>query len=170
MLDTYLKVQPNGQPSISHRLNISWLPIESTDSKFPPATEDSAVVVLSSRPYIPKSSESDPEALAVLMYVDLRLSLPLSPSSTIKWAFAGIRHTLRTGPHPRYRWDHFVDSHPSAVEDVGETVLMRDQETGLEKEVEAGVGVNPETGREERYFEAWRSVFPHPCDLNITQL
>ena len=136
-------ILPNGKPSVSTRVSISW----------PPAlpAEDSSVLVLSSCPY---KSKSDSSALPFLLYLDLRLSLPLSLSSKITWAFAGIRHTLQLDPHPRFRWDHIIDSRNgmegSDTVDEGETVVSHNHE------VETGIGWNPETNRVERYEELWR--------------
>jgi hypothetical protein len=139
-------ILPNGKPSISTRVSISWPPA-------PPA-EDSSVLVLSSCPY---KSKSDSIAPPFLLYLDLRLSLPLSPSSKITWAFAGIRHTLQLNPHPRFRWDHIIDSRNgmegSDTVDEGETVVSHNHE------VETGIGWNPETNRVERYEELWRYRF-----------
>lgn len=126
-----------GEPFISVRDSIAWIP--ST-----PPFEDSDVLVLSSR------STSPGDVGATLFYLDLRLSLPLSRSSKIHWGLAGLRHTLSTSPF-RHRWDHTtVDSRGDGVADEGE-VLRRD---GIE--VETGIGLNPATGRRERYEEIWR--------------
>lgn len=141
---------PNGGPSVSTRVSISWPPAL--------ATEDSSVLVLSSSPYY--KSTSDPNALPFLLYLDLRLSLPLSPSSQITWAFAGIRHTLQVDPHPKFRWDHFIDSRKgkegSDTVDEGETIVSRDATSGHNIEIETGVGWNPDAGRLQRYEEVWR--------------
>jgi hypothetical protein len=142
-MDLESAVLSNGKPSASTRVSISWLPA-------PPA-EDSSVLVLSSCPYKSKSG------LPFLLYIDLRLSLPLSPSSRITWAFAGVRHTLHTEPHPKFRWDHFIDSRKglegSDTVDEGETVVSRGP---TQVEVETGLGWNPENHRLERYEELWR--------------
>lgn len=136
-----------GKPSVSARVSISWPPA--------PPIEDSSVLVLSSSPY----RYTSPTALPFLLYLDLRLSLPLSPSSQITWGFAGIRHTLQVDPHPKFRWDHFIDSRKGRegrdTVDEGETIVLRDAITGENVEVEAGVGWNPDAGRVQRYEEVW---------------
>lgn len=141
-------ILPGGKPSTSTRVSLSWPPA-------PPA-EDLSVLVLSSRPY---KSTSDLNALPFVLYLDLRLSLPLSLSSQITWAFAGIRHTLQVDPHPRFRWDHFIDSRKgnegSDVVDEGEMIASLDATTGQDIETETGVGWNPEAGRVQRYEEVW---------------
>lgn len=140
-------VLPNAKPSVSTRVSISWPPA--------PPYEDSSVLVLNSCSY-----ESAAKGLPFLLYLDLRLSLPVSSSSKITWAFAGLRHTLRTGHHPKFRWDHFIDSRrgmeSNDAVDEGEAVISNDPATGNEIEVETGVGWNPESGRLQKYEEVWR--------------
>lgn len=126
-----------GEPFISIRESIAWIPLT-------PPFEDSDVLVLSSR------STSPGGVGATLFYLDLRLSLPLSGSSTINWGFAGLRHTLSTSP-VRHRWDHgSIDSRNDGLADEGE-VIQRD---GIE--IETGIGYNPATGQKEAYEEIWR--------------
>jgi Protein HRI1 len=142
-------VIPCGKPSASARVSISWPPA--------PPIEDSSVLVLSSCPY---KYTPDPNALHFLLYLDLRLSLPLSPSSQITWGFGGIRHTLQVNPHSKFRWDHIVDSRKGKegcdTVDEGETIVSRDAITGEDVEVETGIGWNPDAGRVQRYKEVWR--------------
>lgn len=151
-------------PSLSHRTSIAWQSLDDPITERPPGNEDSAVLVLSSRSYLPSRHQNtfspDTEenngrnsSLPVLMYIDLRLSLPLLPTSSVSWAFAGLRHTLRLEP-PKYRWDHPIDSRKSGcVGDIGEILVLDG------KEVEVGEGFNPDSGVVERYFETWRSVY-----------
>jgi len=164
-----LQVRPaeNSLPSLSHRSSISWQSLDDPIVECPPGNEDTAVLVLSSRSYLPLRHQNPSsldneekgvinELLPVLMYVDLRLSVPLSHTSNVSWAFAGLRHTLRLNS-PRYRWDHFIDSRSSGcVDDIGETVMFDN------KEVEVGEGFNPASGVIERYFETWREEDPAP--------
>jgi hypothetical protein len=132
-----LPTQMYGEPFISTRESIAWIP--ST-----PAFEDSDVLVLSSR------STSPGEVGATLLYLDLRLSLPLGRTSTINWGFAGLRHTISTSP-VRHRWDHStIDSRDDGVADEGEV----NQRDGIE--IETGIGLNPATGQKEAYEEIWR--------------
>ncbi|KAF9238686.1 hypothetical protein BU15DRAFT_47509 [Melanogaster broomeanus] len=128
----------HGEPFISIRETIAWLP--ST-----PAFEDSDVLVLSSR-------STSPGVGSTLFYLDLRLSLPLSKTSTVSWGLAGLRHTLSIAPDPvRHRWDHTtIDSRGDGHADEGE-VIRRDG-----REFETGVGINPATGQQEAYEEIWR--------------
>jgi hypothetical protein len=139
----------NGKPPVSTRVSISWPPA--------PPTEDSSVLVLSSCPYV---ITSDSSALPFLLYLDLRLSLPVSPLSTITWGFAGIRHTLRKDPHPKFRWDHFIDSRRGLegddTVDEAETIISRDAASGIDYEIETGIGWNQVSGLAQRYEEVWR--------------
>ncbi|KAF9221709.1 hypothetical protein BS17DRAFT_238866 [Gyrodon lividus] len=127
-----------GEPFISIRESIAWPP--ST-----PAFEDSDVLVLSSRP-------TSPGVGSTLLYLDLRLSLPLSKTSTINWGLAGLRHTLSIAPDPvRHRWDHAtIDSRDDGYMDEGK-IIRRDG-----REIETGIGFNPTTGQKEAYEEIWR--------------
>lgn len=148
-----LKLKHLARPSISTRVNIAWPPS--------PPSEDSSVLVLSSRPYI---SKSDPYAHPCVLYLDLRLSLPLQRENTeLKWGFAGLRHTLQLEPNPRFRWDHKIDSREGLVGgdvvDEGETVLRKDPVSGDEIEVETGLGWNEETGSVQKYEEVWMYVY-----------
>ncbi|KIJ60926.1 hypothetical protein HYDPIDRAFT_169957 [Hydnomerulius pinastri MD-312] len=126
-----------GEPFISVRETIAWLP----GAPF----EDSDVLVLSSR-------STSPGVGGTLLYLDLRLSLPLSRASITSWGLAGLRHTLSVAPDPvRHRWDHAtVDSRGDPNPDEGE-VVHRDG-----RDIETGVGVNPATGNKEPYEEIWR--------------
>ena len=127
----------HGEPFISTRESIAWIP--ST-----PAFEDSDVLVLSSR------STSPGGVGATLLYLDLRLSLPLDRGSTLNWGLAGLRHTLSTSP-ARHRWDHStIDSRDDGAADEGEVV----QRDGIE--IETGIMLNPPTGQKEAYEEIWR--------------
>jgi len=137
-----LPPQLYGEPFVSIRESIAW--ISST-----PAFEDSDVLVLSSR----LTSPGIRKVGATLLYLDLRLSLPLGRTSKINWGFAGLRHTLSTSP-ARHRWDHStIDSRDDGLADVGDVgeVVHRD---GLE--IETGIGLNPATGQNEAYEEIWR--------------
>jgi hypothetical protein len=126
-----------GAPAITTRKSITW----NGGQPF----EDSDVLVLSSR------STSDPSSTdSTQLYLDLRLSKPLMPESTITWGFAGIRLTLSSTPL-RLRWSHYIDSRgrDSGPPDEG-TMTSCDGE-----EVETGVGLNPKTGEHEQYEERW---------------
>ncbi|KAG1810339.1 uncharacterized protein HD556DRAFT_1436078 [Suillus plorans] len=103
-----------GTPSITIRKNIS----RNGGQPF----EDSDVLVLSSRSTTDTHSKDSTQ-----LYLDLRLSKPLLPESTIKWGFAGLRGR---------------DGSP----DEG-TMTSCDGE-----EVETGIGVNPETGEQEQHI------------------
>ncbi|KAG1733495.1 hypothetical protein EDB19DRAFT_1830881 [Suillus lakei] len=106
--------------------------------------EDSDVLVLGSR------STSDTHSKdSTQLYLDLRLSKPLLPESTITWGFAGIRVTLSSTPL-RLRWNHYIDSQGRDGPPDEGTMTSCDGE-----EVEIGVGVNPETGETEQYEERW---------------
>lgn len=145
---------PNSNPSISSRISISQ------GNQTP--SEDSSVLVLSSRPYGHQEPSSNNDIIIFLLYLDLRLSLPLSQSSTLNWGFAGVRHTLQKEPNPRYRWEHIVDSKKGSegaefeAVDEGEMVISTDLITGKEVEIETGIGFNPQTGKIEKYEEVWR--------------
>lgn len=136
-----------GKPSVSTRVNISWPP--------EPPAEDSSVLVLSSRSFKDLYYDGQPS----LLYLDLRLSLPWDINSTINWAFSGIRHTLQSDPHPKYRWEHFIDSRRglegSDTVDEGETITSKDLVTGKATEIEAGFGWNNVTRQVARYEEVW---------------
>lgn len=139
-----------GEPFVSTRESIAWIP--ST-----PPFEDSDVLVLSSR------STSQGGVGATLIYLDLRLSLPLGRTSNINWGFSGLRHTLSTSPL-RMRWDHSaIDSRDDVLFDEGE-MIYRD---GIE--IETGIGLNPATGQKEVYEEIWRWVrtLSCPCDRSL---
>ncbi|OJA19380.1 hypothetical protein AZE42_08279 [Rhizopogon vesiculosus] len=126
-----------GAPSITTRRSITW----NGGQPF----EDSDVLVLSSR------STSDPSSKdSTQLYLDLRLSKPLVPDSTITWGFAGVRVTLSSTPL-RFRWGHHIDSRgrDSGPPDEG-TMTSCDGE-----EVETGIGLNPKTGEQEQYEERW---------------
>ncbi|KAG2757301.1 hypothetical protein P692DRAFT_20842999 [Suillus brevipes Sb2] len=113
--------------------------------------EDSDVLVLSSRSTSDSHSKDSTQ-----LYLDLRLSKPLQPESTIMWGFAGIRVTLSSTPLC-FRWNHYIDSQGrNGPPDEG-TMTSCDGE-----EVETGIGVNPETGEQETYEERWidQSVTP----------
>ena len=84
---------------------------------------------------------------ATLLYLDLRLSLPLDRTSMLSWGLAGLRHTLSTSP-ARHRWDHStIDSRDDGPADEGEVV----QRDGIE--IETGIMLNPATGQKEAYEE-----------------
>ncbi|KDQ05817.1 hypothetical protein BOTBODRAFT_39944 [Botryobasidium botryosum FD-172 SS1] len=143
-----MSTSANCKPSISSRVSIAWPPAS--------AYEDSSVLVLSSPP-----STSPP---STLLYVDVRLSLPLSRSSKILWAFAGLRHTLQTESGKKHRWDHVVDSRRAAglagADTLDEGVTVRRMEVDadggeVEVEVEVGEGWNPDTATVQRYEEIW---------------
>ncbi|KAH7910553.1 hypothetical protein BJ138DRAFT_1152556 [Hygrophoropsis aurantiaca] len=144
-----------GKPSISVRESIAWLP----EQPF----EDSSVFVLSSR------STSDPSTLPSLLYLDLRLSLPLSTESRITWGFAGIRQTLQVEPFPRHRWHHFIDTICDGISDEGEVQLVKNPKTGEDIEVETGIGSNPKTGDMQKYQEIWKDE-PVPRGTNYAFL
>ncbi|KAH7910555.1 hypothetical protein BJ138DRAFT_1152559, partial [Hygrophoropsis aurantiaca] len=128
-----------GHPSILTRTSVAWPP--------EPPYEDSSVLVLSSRP----TNDTFPS----LLYVDLRLSLPVSRESTVNLAFAGFRRTLQLDPHLRYRWDRAIDSTDSDTIDEGDWEYLTDPDTGKEIEVETGIGSHPTTGRLSKYQEVW---------------
>ncbi|KAH7927214.1 hypothetical protein BV22DRAFT_1127582 [Leucogyrophana mollusca] len=128
-----------GSPSILTRTSVAWPP--------DPPYEDSSVLVLSSRP----TDATYPS----LLYLDLRLSLPLSQKSTINLAFAGLKRTLQLDPHLRYRWDRAIDSTDSDGVDEGDWEYLTDPDTGEEIEVETGVGTHPRTGEISEYQEVW---------------
>lgn len=125
-----------GTPSITIRKNIS----RNGGQPF----EDSDVLVLSSRSTSDTHSEDSTQ-----LYLDLRLSKPLLPDSTITWGFAGIRVTLSSTPL-RFRWNHYIDSQGRDGPPDEGTMTSCDGE-----EVETGIGVNPETGEQEQYEERW---------------
>jgi len=125
-----------GAPSITIRKSIA--------RNGGPPFEDSDVLVLSSR------STGDPSSKdSTQLYLDLRLSKPLVPESTITWGFAGIRATLSSTPL-RFRWNHYIDSHGRDGPPDEGTMTSCDGE-----EVEIGIGINPETGEEGQYEERW---------------
>jgi len=141
-------------PSISARVSIARPPL--------PPFEDSDVLVLSSRSTLPDSQTIG----NTLLYLDLRLSLPVTPTCKLNWAFAGLRYTLplseqveRSGGGAvvaRYRWEHIIDSHGSGEPPDEGTLLRRIEGDGSEVEVEVGVGLDPETGIIGPYEEIWK--------------
>lgn len=139
-MDNHVPKQPepllHGTPSITIRKSIS------TNGGQP--FEDSDVLVLSSRSTSDTHCEDSKQ-----LYVDLRLSKPLLPDSTITWGFAGIRVTLSSTPL-RFRWNHHIDSQGRDGPPDEGTMTSCDGE-----EVETGIGVNPETGELEQYEERW---------------
>lgn len=134
---------PGSCPFISRRVSIAWPP--------EPASEDSSVVVLTSRSYTTSSN-----SLPIALFLDLRLLLA---NGKVDWAFAGIRKQISVEP-PRFRWIHYTDSRQdlediTIVEDEGETV--RD-ENGVD--IEVGVGWNPKTSESDQpYEEIWKYVY-----------
>ncbi|KAG1854554.1 hypothetical protein F4604DRAFT_1801656 [Suillus subluteus] len=139
-MNNYVLEQPEpllyGTPSITIRKSIS----RNGGQPF----EDSDVLVLSSR------STSDTHSKdSTQLYLDLRLSKPLLPDSTIMWGFAGIRVTLSSTPL-RFRWNHYIDSQGRDGPPDEGTMTSCDGE-----EVETGIGINPETGKQEQYEERW---------------
>ena len=130
-------VQLYGNPSITTRKSIAW----NGGQPF----EDSDVLVLSSR-----STDNPSSVDSTQLYLDLRLSKPLVPESTITWGFAGIRTTISSTPL-RFRWSHYIDSRgrDSGPPDEGTMTSCNGEE------VESGVGLNPTTGRHEQYEERW---------------
>lgn len=140
-----------GVPSISTRVSIARPPL--------PPFEDSDVLVLSSRSTLPGSQSIG----NTLLYLDLRLSLPVAATCKLNWAFAGLRHTL---PLPeqsdgsaviaRYRWEHIIDSHGNREPPDEGTLIRRIKEDGSEVEIEVGLGLDPRTGKLGPYEEIWK--------------
>ncbi|KAG6333863.1 hypothetical protein ID866_5226 [Astraeus odoratus] len=152
LLDPKVWPELYGTPSVSTRISIAR----------PPSLpyEDSDVLVLSSRSTLPDSTMAG----NVLLYLDLRLSLPVTSTSKVNWAFAGRRYTIsgegRGGGGDlattlRYRWEHIIDSHGSGGP-PDEGAVVKRLEGGKEVEVEIGVGLNPNTGKIEAYEEVWK--------------
>ncbi|KIJ60924.1 hypothetical protein HYDPIDRAFT_116612 [Hydnomerulius pinastri MD-312] len=137
-----------GAPTVQTRLSIARPPS--------PPTEDSDVLVLSSRSTLHDSSTVGSSVL----YLDLRLFLPVTKSASINWAFAGLRETIplleEQAEAVRYRWEHTIDSHGSGEPPDEGTMVKRIEENGEEVEVETGVGLNPETGKMGPYEEVWK--------------
>ena len=136
-------------PFVSKRIGIGW--------NHGPLSEDSAVLVLSSRVYTQPQQEHP-----FLVYLDLRLPLHVSQSTSshISWASGGIRLSLPQTPNLRYRWLHDIDSRNGSDGyrpiDEGEVISKYDPITGKNTDVESGVGWNPASGRDEPYEEIWR--------------
>ncbi|KAF9221711.1 hypothetical protein BS17DRAFT_757056 [Gyrodon lividus] len=118
--------------------------------------EDSDVLVLSSRSTLPDSLSVG----GAVLYLDLRLFLPVVKTTSINWAFAGLRHTIPIVEEQegavRYRWEHMIDSHVSREPPDEGTMMTRIDDDGEEWEVETGVGLNPETGEMGPYEEVWK--------------
>ncbi|KAH7882212.1 hypothetical protein F5I97DRAFT_1817656 [Phlebopus sp. FC_14] len=140
----------HGSPSVGKRLSIAR----------PPSSpyEDCDVLVLSSRSTLP-----DPTSVGnILLYLDLRVTLPVSPASSIDWAFSGLRYTLAPPESQqgavRYRWEHSIDSHGTGEPLDEGTMVKRTGDDGQEVEVETGVGLNPETGEMGPYEEVWKEI------------
>lgn len=140
----------HGAPTIQTRVSIARPPS--------PPKEDSDVLVLSSRSTLPDSSSIG----SAVLYLDLRLLLPVTKTSSISWAFAGLRYTvplLEEQPEAvRYRWEHTIDSHGRGEPPDEGTMVKRTEEDGEEVEVETGEGLNPDTGKMGPYEEVWRYV------------
>ncbi|KAL4073198.1 hypothetical protein V8B97DRAFT_1916599 [Scleroderma yunnanense] len=130
-------------PSVSTRVSIARPPSQ--------PFEDSDVLVLLSRSTLPDSQTAG----NTLLYLDLRLSLPVGPTTCkINWAFVGIRYTVPLEDQSkdgelaiaRYRWEHIVDSHGNGEPPDEGTLVRRIKEDGSEVETEIGVGLDPEMG------------------------
>ncbi|SPO01445.1 uncharacterized protein DNG_04118 [Cephalotrichum gorgonifer] len=125
---------------ISIRKHICWLPA--------PASEPTSTLVLTS---------------PGKRFVDVRILLPQGAAAEeeerLDWAFAGTsssRPVENSGN--RYAvWKHWVDSLTIEAETVRDEAEVRD---AGEVELEAGRMVNPATGIEADYEEAWGSVEP----------
>jgi hypothetical protein len=146
---TSIPIFSTTKPSISTRKSISW-------AQSPP-TEDSSVLVLTSRLY---KDTNDTESHECAVYLDLGLSLPLDTSSKLNWGLAGVRRTLETkADGGRVRWEHIIDSRAgkegSDVADEGEVKILMDKTSGERVEVETGVGWNEKTKQREGYEEVW---------------
>ena len=124
-----------GEPFVSTRESIAWLPSA--------PSEDSDVLVLSSR------STTSGTAGATILFLDLRLLLPLGRESKVTWGFAGLRYATSTSP-ARMRWFRPIGSRDDALVDEGE-MEYRD---GVG--IETGIGLNPATGQRAAYEEIWR--------------
>ncbi|KAF9238685.1 hypothetical protein BU15DRAFT_47441 [Melanogaster broomeanus] len=139
----------HGIPTIQKRVSIAR----------PPSLpfEDSDVLVLSSR-----STSLDLTSVGTeVLYLDLRLFLPVTETTGINWGFAGLRQTIplveeQEGPAVRYRWVHTIDSHGSGEPPDEGTMVRRINEDGEEVEVETGEGLNPDTGEMGIYEEVWQ--------------
>ncbi|KAF8841855.1 hypothetical protein BDN67DRAFT_479436 [Paxillus ammoniavirescens] len=137
-----------GNPAIQTRVSIARPPS--------PPFEDSDVLVLSSRSTSPDSSSVG----SAVLYLDLRIFLPVMKTTGINWAFAGLRQTTPLVKEQegavRCRWEHTIDSHGSGEPPDEGVMTTRIDEDGGEVEVETGVGLNAETGKMGPYEEVWK--------------
>ena len=80
----------------------------------------------------------------------------------LDWAFAGTSSS-QPGREPGTRhavWRHWVDSHATEPEMVRDEAFVREGAGPGGSELETGRMVNPETGVEADYEEAWSSLEP----------
>lgn len=126
--------------NISIRKHIRWIPA--------PASEPTSTVVLTS---------------PGRRFVDVRiLQGPGSEKGQLDWAFAGTSSS-QPAQEPGFRravWKHWVDSSTADAETVRDEAEVRDAGDAVGTELEAGRMVNPATGEEADYEEAWVSVEP----------
>lgn len=126
--------------NISVRRYIRWIPA--------PASEPTSTIVLTS---------------PGRHFVDVRTLLGLGAAGArLDWAFAGTSssHPAQDPGARRATWRHWVDSSTAEAESVVDEALVRDVGDAAGTELEAGRMVNPATGEEADYEEAWVSVEP----------
>lgn len=130
---------------ISVRKYIRWIPA--------PATEPTSTVVLTS---------------PARRFVDVRILRGPGPGEgRLDWAFAGTSSS-QPAQEPGVRhavWRHWVDSSTAEAETVRDEAEVRDTGDAAGAELEAGRMVNPATGVEADYEEAWVSVEPEATEL-----
>ncbi|KAL2111087.1 hypothetical protein VUR80DRAFT_288 [Thermomyces stellatus] len=123
---------------ISVRRHIRWIPA--------PASEPTSTIVLTS---------------PGRRFVDIRIRVAPGPEmGQLDWAFAGTSSS-EPGPEPRVRravWKHWVDSSTPHAETVRDEAEVREAEDDAGTELETGRMVNPATGVEADYEEAWVSA------------
>ena len=122
----------------------------------------------------PPAPPSEPTSTVVLTspsrhFVDVRILAPTGPREgggdldrRLDWAFAGTS-TSRPGQEPGTRhavWKHWVDSNTAEPEMVRDEAFVRENCGPGGSELETGRMVNPETGIEAEYEEAWSSLEP----------
>lgn len=131
---------------------------------------------ISVRQYIrwPPAPPSEPTSTVVLTspsrhFIDVRILIHDEPGkgdvhgdSKLDWAFAGTSSS-QPGQEPGTRhavWRHWVDSHSTEPETVRDEAVVNETGGPDGSELESGRMVNPETGAEADYEEAWSSVEP----------
>lgn len=122
----------------------------------------------------PPAPPSEPTSTIVLTspsrhFVDVRILAPTGPeegdgdgNKKLDWAFAGTS-SFQPGREPGTRhavWEHWVDSHTTEPETVRDDAFVREGAGPGGSEFETGRMVNPETGVEAEYEEAWSSLEP----------